>query len=302
MSEFSPRIRIEAPNGYVLVRDGLSLCFYMRRPHAEMAQAVARSLDAYLRAVEPHALALYADDDGYWQELDDSGWERIRHEMLHQDGCFIRLRDASRGEERHHFYYHGKPLDDPSLRDEPDEVCALSFWLPTEYLLKHGPGRLRELALELAAPLPFCSGHAGLSFIGEVTPSSVRSPVRELAFRHPGLDIPDMDRTSWTLGTRIRGIHWLNFLGQPVLGELGGAAGLRSRLSTPGTVQEMEGERVVITLGPRPEAGDTEQGLTLPAWRELARVLEPWLHHREHEDSSDFSPEELRRWERRFLD
>ncbi|HLM43445.1 MAG TPA: type VI immunity family protein, partial [Myxococcaceae bacterium] len=77
----------------------------------------------------------------------------------------------------------------------------------------------------------------------------------------------------------------------PVLGELGGAAGLRARLHSPGTtVQELEGERVVVTLGPSPDAGDTEQGRTLPAYRELARVLEPWLYLTSSQ------------WERRFLD
>ncbi|MFY0576656.1 type VI immunity family protein [Cystobacter fuscus] len=35
--------------------------------------------------------------------------------------------------------------------------------------------------------------------------------------------------------------------------------------------------RAVVALGPWPEAGDLRQGQTLPAYRELARVLEPWL-------------------------
>jgi hypothetical protein len=68
----------------------------------------------------------------------------------------------------------------------------------------------------------------------------------------------------------------MNFLGQPVLGELGGVAGLRSLLHSPGTtVHELNGERAVVTLGPWPEAGDLAQGRTLPAYRELAPVLEP---------------------------
>jgi len=100
----------------------------------------------------------------------------------------------------------------------------------------------------------------------------------------------------------LRGAAWLTFLGQPVLGELGGAAGLRSRLHTPGTtVEELDSDRVVVTLGEWPEAGDTEQGRDLPAYRELARVLEPWLFHEEHR-RSDFTPEDLLRWERRFVD
>jgi hypothetical protein len=57
----------------------------------------------------------------------------------------------------------------------------------------------------------------------------------------------------------------------------------------------------VVTLGKWPEAGDTEQGHTLPAYRELARVLEPWLHMK-RACWGGFSAEDMRRWERRFLD
>ncbi|HSP80797.1 MAG TPA: DUF3396 domain-containing protein [Myxococcaceae bacterium] len=276
----------------------------MRHSHVEIAQRVLYSLEAYLRAVGPQALRLYADEEGYWQELNESGWKHIRQKLLTRTGCVIRLSDAStNGEDLYQFMYYGRPLDAQSLEEEPEGSCTMSFWLPTEYLEEHGPGRVRELALELAAPLPFCSGHAGLSFIGEMSVSGVRPPVRELCFRHPGLDIPDIGMLSWTLGTKVRGAYWLTFLGQPVLGELGGAPGLRARLSSPGsTVQELEGERVVVTLGKAPEAGDTEQGHILPAYRELARVLEPWFYTRPPIRSIDFPPESVRRWERRFLD
>ncbi|ADO75844.1 type VI immunity family protein [Stigmatella aurantiaca] len=82
-----------------------------------------------------------------------------------------------------------------------------------------------------------------------------------------------------------------------------GATGLRSRLSCPGTqVEEMEGGRAVVTRGASPEAGDTEAGQMLPGYRELAQVLEPWLYQETFLPGSAFSEEELRRWERRFLD
>ena len=103
------------------------------------------------------------------------------------------------------------------------------------------------------------------------------------------------------LGTLIYGVHWLTFLGQPALGAFGGVEGLRAQLHSPGTtVQELEGERAVITLGEWPEAGDTERGDTLPAYRELARVLEPWLYF--EEDYGDSAFPEKHQWERRFLD
>ncbi|WP_232537176.1 type VI immunity family protein [Cystobacter fuscus] len=94
--------------------------------------------------------------------------------------------------------------------------------------------------------------------------------------------------------------NWLNFLGHPVLDGLGGAAGLRARLHSPDTtLQEMKEGRAVITLGARPDAGDIERGRTLPAYRELARVLEPALYYRQYPRNQEV-PEHIRRWERRF--
>lgn len=59
--------------------------------------------------------------------------------------------------------------------------------------------------------------------------------------------------------------------------------------------------RVLITLGAQPEPGDTEASQTLLLHRALARLLEPHLHHREP-PYGRMSPEEMLRWERRFLD
>jgi hypothetical protein len=161
---------------------------------------------------------------------------------------------------------------------------------------------VRELAMELASPLPFCSGNVGLSFNGAGSWAGLSEETHQLLFRHPGMDTSDTGWVSLHIGTRVRSPSWLTFLGQPLLGELGGAPGLRARLHHPETtVQEMEGDRAVVSLGPWPEAGDTEQGRLLPAYRELARVLEPWLYQEPHLHATQ-PIEETRRWERRFLD
>jgi hypothetical protein len=181
-------------------------------------------------------------------------------------------------------------------------VCEASFWLPAEFLEAQGPAQVRELALAMAAPIPLSSGHAGLSFNGGRV-SGTKDAVRKVCFRFPGIDISQELVGRSQLGTHIYGVHWLTFLGQPALGALGGVEGLRAQLHSPGTtVQELEGERAVITLGEWPEAGDTERGDTLPAYRELARVLEPWFYFEEDYGDSSFSDAEKRRWERRFLD
>lgn len=300
MKSHYPRIRLHTGYPFLVLRDGLSFEFYMRHAHKEIAGGVLRALDVYLRAVGQQALTWYPDAEGEQQDLNAAGWEQIRRQLHSPSWANVRLYGANCA---YRFDYRGKALDDPGMHYKPTEVSSVSFWLPTEFLEEQGPERVRELAMELAAPLPFCSGHGGLSFNGELDLVDVPQEVALHCFRYPGMDVPSPQGPSWHLGTRVRGVHWLSFLGQPVLGELGGAAGLRTRLHSPGTtVQQLEGGRVVVTLGTWPEAGDTERGETLPAYRELARVLEPHLFHEPNGAMLHFMPEETRRWERRFLD
>ncbi len=301
MSDHYPKIRIYAGFGSPMAREGLSLDFFLRLPHSESAQAVLHALETFLRAVGHETLGWYADADGEFHELDDAGWALVRRELQQSRGPIIRLYDAPDGL-AYRFEYYGKSLDPHPLHDKRNASCAMNFWLPTELLEARGPFHLRELALELAASLPFYSGYMGLSFNGELDVVGVGEEVVPYCFRHPGIGITDLSTLGWEMGSRFRGPAWLTFLGQPLLGQVGSAT-LRSRLHSPGTtVQELAGDKVCITLGEWPEAGDTDHGDNLPAYRELARVMEPWLFHNPYGPMPSFSDEEKLRWERRFLD
>ena len=302
MNERYPRIRIQAKSGYTLARDALHLCFYIQHPYRDIAQEVLRALELFREAVEPQALGLYASPEGEWQELDEAGWEFTRDSLLERRGGITQLRDASQ-ENRYSFDCFGKPLGEQFFGDGPGAVCAVRFGLPTEYLEQHGPAQVRDLALRLASTLPFCSGQGGLTIHGDLDIVGVSQRVAPYVFRHPGLDVLPLEHVSFKIGTRVRGPSWLTFIGPPALEGLGGVEGLRARLRTPDTTVESLGEgRAVITLGAWPEAGDLEQGRTLPAYRELAQALGPWLYQEEHAYSLGFTPEQHHRWERRFLD
>jgi hypothetical protein len=302
MNEHYPRIRIQAESGAMLAREALVICFYMHRRHPEVAPGLLRALEHYVHAVGPQALGLYGDSEGEWQELDDAAWENIRAELRDGPGGITQLSDAS-AENRYGFEYFGKSPDAPLVKPSPNATCAAYFKLPTELLEERSPDWVRALALRLAAALPFCSGHTGLALAGALDLVGVPERVAENCFRYPGLDVLPVEHVAWEIGTKVRGPSWLTFLGQPALNGLGGVTGLRSHLHSPGTtVESLDGDRAVITLGLWPQAGDTEQGKTLPAYRELARVLEPWLFREEHPYSLGFTPEDLLRWERRFLD
>ncbi|HYO73174.1 MAG TPA: type VI immunity family protein [Archangium sp.] len=307
MSERYPHIRryqsFEDGERSLLIRECVSIAFYMRCSLREMAQAVWRAVEVYRNAVGPQALGWYADDEGEWQELDEKGWEFNRRKVLDRVGGTICLSGSAEEVTGYEVRYHGRQLDHPRFPLGPDATSSIVFYLPTEYLEEHGPERVRELALELASGLPFSSGHAGLSFLfPEPAPTAITRSIRDDCFRHPGLDIPSAS-VSDSMGARLKGVYWLNFLAQPVLGALGGVLGIRSQLPAETTVRELEGERALMALGRWPEAGDLEQGRHLPAYRELARVLEPWLYEfRGPARWSGFSQDDMRRWARRFLD
>ncbi|WNG22408.1 DUF3396 domain-containing protein [Cystobacter fuscus] len=185
------------------------------------------------------------------------------------------------------------------------DVSYLSGTLPTEYLEEHGPSTVRELLLDLASGLDFASGHAGLSFDSLVGDVFFTPRIRTELLRHPGISLNHGSSPDW-MGTRVDGVHWLNFLGPPVLQALNGVSNLRSRLRSPETaVQAIDETRAVVTLGDWPEAGDLTRGNSLPAYRELGRELESWLD-KPFDDPrfriEGFTQEEAMRWARRFLD
>ncbi|WP_267576924.1 type VI immunity family protein [Corallococcus sp. bb12-1] len=284
-----------------MLQEGICISFYMHRSHQEMGHSVLRALDVYLEAVGRDVLRWYPDTEGDWQELTAEAWAVQRTALREASAPRLQLTDRPSGVADHEFNYQGQDQGALSEEDAARAVCAISCWLPTAFLERQGPARVQRLASELATVLPFDSGHAGLAFHALSQLSGVRERLEQERILYPGMDVPDEDASRY-LGTRVRGIHWMNFLGPPVLGELGGAEALRARLTHPGTaVQPLGEDRTVVILGDAPDAGDTSQGSVLPAYRELARVLEPWLTSREaarpfRENGA------LRRWERRFLD
>jgi hypothetical protein len=313
MSAPTPRIRIHKtlaayppelpePRTYLAVRESLNITFYMRRPHREVGPAVARALKAYCRAVGAHKLTRYATCSEYWNDLDTEGWTTLWKELQHPRGAVMTLREFETMTPGYEFVYRGVPLGVPTYMESPEEASFASFWLPTELLDTHGPRWIRELALELGSELPFNSGHAGLAFQFPPDTTMYTEDIRESCFRYPGMDVLFVEEAAAQMANRVKGAHWLTFLGQPVLGALGGAARLRSRLHSPDTtVQDLGADRVVVTLGPQPEAGDKDAERTLAPYRELARILEPWLYRKSH-PWPGFTEDDMRRWERRLLD
>ena len=73
MREAIPTIRVRTRNGTLLARDGVILCFFMRRSHEEVVPAVWRALQAYLRAIPPRAIGWYHSSSGEKLPFNEDG-------------------------------------------------------------------------------------------------------------------------------------------------------------------------------------------------------------------------------------
>jgi hypothetical protein len=298
-----PRLRYYDKDGGLGASDALLMCFYMPHPNERIAPAVIRAVELFRERIRPYQLAWNNTGNGQAEPLDDASWERTRKKTLEagpgRSGS-LGLDGKLHGVDDLHVDYRGLspvPLPWPERKDD---VCVLYMRLPTEFLEERGPERVRALALELAGELPFSSGYVDFVLCASWAGDSVEA-LKLIRPRYRGVPLA-LSGATMHMNTWVDGVHWMNFLGQPVLGKLGGVSGLRERMMLPGgSIQEMTGDRVLITLGERPAVGDVEAGQTLPLHRALAQILEPYLYQRKPLFGNPV-PEELLRWDRRFLD
>ncbi|MBN8230912.1 DUF3396 domain-containing protein [Corallococcus macrosporus] len=235
--------------------------------------------------------------------LDGTGWEHNREEVAGRmggGGRTAELRESPSETGGYQVEYYGRRLDS-LFHDAP--VTTLAFTFPTEYLVEQGVARLQSLALELARELPFNFGYASFALVS--TQGSWAEGdwniTEALLARYPGLDAPHARRFSSVLGTRALGPYWLTFLGQPLLGQLGGIDALRNALPFPEvSVLPMDGDRVLVTLDEWPDPIDTQTKSVPPQYRALARLMEPFLFQYEGEDLP-LDRSDTNRWIRRFL-
>jgi hypothetical protein len=319
----------------LLAREVVRIAFYMPHDHPDLSAGVLHAIDSYMRAVGqgPRTIDFVhiSHDEGARLTEEKWGWVRRslgstkRWSFPEDYEAWKRREIEKRGFERGVLFMGGFDSQNGyrleyqariPWRPAPEEtICSLlTATLPLEYLEAQGPGRVRQLALDMASQLLFASGHAGLALrlYGPLRVSS--EAFRTELLRYPGVDLREAWLHEKWMGLRVDGVHWLNFLGPPILTGLGGASALRSRLtSAETTVVALDEERVVVSLGEGPEAGDLASGKTLPAYRELARVLEPWLEplflkqvwapgDEPRYTSLRLTEEQARRWWRRFLD
>ncbi len=296
-----PRIRHFNEHGGLRASDAVILSFYLRHPNERFAPAIVRALELLRERIRPYSFERYVGE-GQTEPLDEPSWKKLLQQTLApgpEEAVFLVLEGKSDDVDELHVDYRGLDIVPLPWPNRKHDVSVLYIRLPTEYLEERGPAHVQALSLELAAELPFNSGYVDFALCTD--PWYFNEVLPLIHPRFPGVHLASSS-ARLRMDTWVDGVHWMNFLGSPVLDQLGGISALRQSLSLPGiSIEEMDGNRVLITLGEHPEPGDVTAGQTLPRHRALARLLEPYLHHW---PASDFrvATEQLRRWERRFLD
>ncbi|MET0402935.1 MAG: type VI immunity family protein, partial [Cystobacter sp.] len=234
--------------------------------------------------------------------LDESAWKMHCQRLLSpgpEQSAFLGLETQTNKVDDLYVNYRGMKSVQLPWPERKHDVSVLYVRLPTPCLEERGPEQVRALALELAEELPFNSGY--VDFAVCASPWNFNEVLPLIHPRHPGIHLAPLS-ARLRMDTWVDGVHWMNFLGAPVLDQLGGITGLRQALPLPGiSIEELGMDRVLILLGDHPDPGDPQTGRTLPRHRALARLLEPSLHHWPSSDIQ-VATGRLRRWEHRFLD
>ncbi|NOK20324.1 type VI immunity family protein [Corallococcus carmarthensis] len=303
MRDAFPVIRLRGKGGWLAGRDGIVLSFFIHRSPETFAPAIWRALQTYLRAIPSGTLGWYPSEEGELAPLDAQGWEHIRKYLLDPPwrGVWpLQLMESPSEAGSYHFEYYARRLGDPILKDP---ISSVSFTFPTEYILEHGASQLRDLALQLGRELPFNFGYASFAIVSPqgLFSSGDWSLIESLLGRYPGLDVYNTREFSSVIGTHALGAYWLTFLGQPLLGRLGGIEALRRGIPFPeANLLPLEGDRLLINLGEWPDAIDTEKGAVPPQYSALASLLEPFLFEYKGNELNGFE-RLMNQWHRRLL-
>lgn len=295
-----PTIRV-VDDDVVTVTDAFILSFYVNETHERLVTRAEEVLGRYAGTVGLGALPYRLDPDGEIVDNDAREVVGFLREVFHggsEQRQVQMIVGAVDDETGYGFEYVADHLPDEQY---PDLRNLISLWLPTSLCLQWGWDAVYTFSCEIAALLPYSFGYGSpcLAYGDRIRPAL--GPAK----RYPGFDVALGEACRVDIGEKALGAYWVTFLGEALSRSLGGKERLSGDLQQPATVQELAGERLVIRLGPEPEAGDVNRGIEMPLYRRLADVLKPEMRI----PTSIYFPDEngladadaLVAWHNRFL-
>lgn len=159
---------------------------------------------------------------------------------------------------------------------------ALRLVLPADFIAQ-GAARLIDVAKQAASDLRFVSGHGGFALHfndrGDLTVPAQHA-VWPVVARYHGVDCTNIGSLLYAMeeslpkGQGLKCVNWLTFVGEPLLGALGGAKAVTARMGEGPVVHPLPGG-ILIQAGPEPEIGDSNRRQRLPLYQQVGKVLAP---------------------------
>jgi hypothetical protein len=271
----------------VILRPGIALVFYSRADFATLMDATAEVLQVYLDFVPPGAIvSTYEpppDDDEYtpgrWVAFDSTERRKLVSEL--------RARPSAQDNESYSFVLSATPDGQAgnygvsfvgmnfAVKENYDDMTSiLRLEFPWNLLDTVPVASLIDLFERTAMLFPFCSGHAGMSFIHPISfVQEARDEIHKLLPRFLGFDSAHNSARLKMRG-KTPPAHWLNLLNSPLVKALGGEEKLRSALERCEVTRL--GSGLLIRAARFPPVVDVNRGgLDIGRLPTVARVLKP---------------------------
>jgi Type VI immunity for VRR-NUC len=297
-------IRLRADDGTLALRDGLIFVLFIRRPHLDICEDVARLYSEYEAFVgREHLQWVHARGEQfrpYTPRARSQIARYLRRATTATSELFTIKGDCAESEPGGFlFRYRGRDLEG---RLAEVNASFAEMWFPSDFPSAVGWEKFVDALLRLAELVPFISGYCSLALNREdwaVVPTE--DFVRAAATRHPGLDLHDTMNTAIRIGDSARGAYWLSLLSPVLLGKLQlSLADLRRELGPEIMVHELA-NGVAIQADAEPRAGDRNRRDNLPRIRRVAEVIAPIQHIQEIGIFGFEELDEFIDWQKRHL-
>jgi len=271
----------------VLVFD---LRFVVRDPALAIVRERAAVAIDRLRALVP--------DDTYrwWWTREDTGPKRMPKnlpsaatvvaaaEFANDAFNFLTLdsEDPERDAPRHLL----KVRYNPFVRSGDHPLGSFQFSVPLPWIETRPPGFMRDLFVELAALVQPRFGTAGYFLAMPLKLGTGLGFAREAVYpflrRFPGVDSGEASQIAFILSDArqppeggMPSVNWLTAADDATLALCGGREAVTARFPGPDFQIYQHAAGLVIQAGPQPQLGDTEAGIAIPHYAQVAKVLRP---------------------------
>jgi hypothetical protein len=298
-------LRFKERSGTLFARSGLLLALFFDEEFSKVAPAIEQCLDEWMAFIPDGVLA--------WSLAGASADEFKPLSARRLTTCRSQL-DSQKATRRSLSYFElvGPQMWAPDysfiakgrkdVRPGSKKLNLVQISFPEAVLEEPGRPEFVRHLLSLAEKIPFQSGYAAPALIpgADSDLSKARAVLAPLGLRHHGYDLARNDASSIDLGGKCRGARWITFLGEPLIGELGGIETLRAKLGE-GPEIETVGSGIAIIASEDPEVGDVNRNDRVESLRKVAAAIEPVTLFGDNLLNNAFEDvDDRERWERRF--